>query len=69
VAGDFRWVEAAEAGPIGGNDAVVLGERGNLVSPAGRALRIAVQQQHRLAFTLLDVDDVHFVQTSIKFVA
>ena len=62
-----RWFGAAEAGPVGGDDAMMLGQGGDLVSPAGRALRIAVQQQHRLALTGLDVYDIHFVQTSIKF--
>jgi hypothetical protein len=36
-------VRAAEARPVGGDDAVVSGERGDLMSPARCALRIAVQ--------------------------
>jgi hypothetical protein len=62
-----RRCGAAEAGPVGGDDAVVFGEGGDLVSPAGGALWIAVQQQHRLALARVDMHHIHFVQNSIKF--
>jgi hypothetical protein len=60
-------VPRAEARPVGGDHAVILGQRGDLMSPAGCALRIAVQQQDWLALTRLDVNHIHFVQISIKF--
>ena len=62
-------IGAAEPGPVSGDDAVPVGQRGDLVPPAGCALRIAVQEQNRLTLAGVRGVHIHIVQNSIKFAA
>ncbi|GAB4937963.1 hypothetical protein MAHJHV61_16840 [Mycobacterium avium subsp. hominissuis] len=52
-------IGAPEARPVDGDDAVPLGQRRNLVTPARCALGIAMQKQHRFPVAGFDAKNAH----------